>query len=275
MANPSAPAPPPPPVSRATRRLRLVLIAAPLALAVASAASYSRWQNNQRRLAAILETTGVSARDRGALRQLAWERGTDYATLAVARALVYDFLAAQDAAADGAAAGTAARLGQLAQARTLAREALAEQPSSWQGWLLDGAATYLERAHQRDRRLYTEAAAWEQPLRRAHELAPGKSEPKRFLVAAYLEVWPALSREKKAFALELVREIFAREERTFTRLLPAWLAVARDTEVFEPIPDRSDAWRQVVDQLAHRRDRQRLEAARERHLAALAREAKP
>lgn len=270
MANPSASSPPSPPASRALRWLRLSLIVAPLAVALISAAGYSRWHDNQRRLAKILETTGVAARDEGAERQLGWERGSDYATLTAARALVYDFLAAQEASP----AGAAARLEQLAQGRALAREALAAQPSSWQGWLLEGAATYLERSQRQDRRLYTEAAAWELPLRRAHELAPGKNEPKRFLTAAYLEVWPALSREKKAFAQELVREIFAREPRTFTRLLPAWLAVARGTEVFAPIPDRTEAWHQVLTQLAHRQDWRRLIEARERYLAAIEREMK-
>jgi|GEM_PF-984873 len=169
----------------------------------------------------------------------------------------------RDASVDGPAT-------RLEQAADLAAGVLAERPSIWQAPMLLGAATYLARSETRDPRLFTAYRDWEAPLELALSLAPAKPEPKRFLAVAYLELWPAVSDEKRRTARELIGEAF-RDPGILRRLAGIWLAVVADREeAFAPIPPDPESWRHVGILLAREREwrsfveaRRRLRAAQE------------
>lgn len=246
---------------------RLALAAAALLASGLSIFFYLGWAENRRELTELLEGFGVAERRDDLARQLLWERSPADARLTAARALTYDFLAARGE--EEGSADPEERLEQPPIARDLALRVLRAEPSRWQGWLFLGATTYLERSWLRDRRLVTEAGAWERSLGRARELAPGKVEPQRLLAMAYLELWPTLSPAKKEAARELLENVFAREPRNYARLLPVWLEVAGEGEVFAPIPDRPEAWKTLLGVLARRGDWRLYVEARERFLEVL------
>jgi hypothetical protein len=152
----------------------------------------------------------------------------------------------------------------LAEAARVAGEVLARRPSAWDAAMIHGAATYLGWSRARDDRLFTSYRSWEAPLEASLELAPGKREPVRFLAAAYLEIWPALSPRKKEIARGLLAEVFRGPE-DLARLLEPWLSVAQDRrEAFSILPDEPEVWGRVESVFASRGDWQGFRAARVR-----------
>ncbi len=259
-----------PTVARWLRATRLGLIC--LAVLLISAALYGhvQWRQERAALLRLLIASDLENQDVVAKR-VAHELTAHHARLIVARALVYAVLD-NAAAKPGEARPLEPRRAQeqLVAARELAATTLETQPNSWQATMLLGATLYLERALLQDRRLYTAAADWELPLHQAMDDASGKAEPRRFLLAAYLEVWPNLSAEKKALTRQLLAQAFAEDPEAIDRLLPTWLAVARRTEeAFQPIPERPDAWRRIVRAYELQLAWPRFCAAYERYLDAL------
>jgi hypothetical protein len=159
----------------------------------------------------------------------------------------------------------AARMAETARA---GREILARRPASWEAALVAGAATYLGWSQSRDPRLFTAYRQWEAPLETALRLAPTKREPVRFLAAAYLEVWQALSPRKRETARALLAEVF-RDPEDLQRLLPPWLDTAADQqEAFAVLPDDPEVWEQVEKAYTRRGDLQGFAAAHQRREAA-------
>lgn len=164
---------------------------------------------------------------------------------------------------------TEARVERLDRAREYALEVLRERPAAWDAAMLLGASTYLARSTARDPRLFRDQRGWEGPLELAWQLAPTEPETGRFLVTAYLELWPALSETKRRRARTLLTEAFT-DPSTFRRLVGAWLDVAGDRrEAFEAIPDEPHAWATLVDLYARQRDWPAYLEARSRWLDAL------
>lgn len=185
------------------------------------------------------------------------------ARLLTARLVVHRVISATETERPAAAA-------LLPLAKELAAEVLRAQPGDWQASMLLGTATYLEWSLTQNRRLFTEAAAWEKPLQHSIELAPGHLEPKRLLATAYLEVWFALSPTKKTLARGVLREVFSADQRAYRALLPAFVAVTPDfEEIFDVIPSEPEAWQDVERIYSERRAFGALAAARERYLQAL------
>ena len=150
-----------------------------------------------------------------------------------------------------------------------AREVLARRPASWEAALVAGAATYLGWSQARDPRLFTAYRQWEAPLETALRLAPSKREPARFLAAAYLEIWPALSPRKRGIARGLLTEVFRRSE-DLGRMIDPWLDTAADRrEAFAVLPDDPAAWERVEQAYAARGDLPGFAAARQRREASL------
>lgn len=202
-----------------------------------------------------------------------YERTVHHAEVLTARGLLHTVLDARDEAsatsgADSTIRGTAAdRLPRVAE---LARRVLVAQPNSWEGAMLLGSAIYLERSILRDPQLYTAYPDWEAPLEKALREAPSKAEPRRFLAGAYLEVWPALSPEKKAAATSLLRRAFASDPLAFSTLLPTWLDLSSDQEeTFAVIPDKSKAWSTLERHFAKAKDWPTFCRAHGRRLEAL------
>lgn len=142
----------------------------------------------------------------------------------------------------------------LALARDLAREALERQPANAEAsWIL-GATISMIRARERDTRLFSLSKEWESPIRRSIALAPNARDPRRMLVGAYLDVWPALSSARRAEATGLLREAF--EDRlTFQRLIGPWFEIAGSLPAAATlVPDRSWAWSPFVERAARQRD---------------------
>lgn len=152
----------------------------------------------------------------------------------------------------------------LERAAGVAGEVLARRPGSWEAaWGL-GAATYLGWSLAEDPRLFTEYRRWEAPLESAVTLSQARREPLRFLAAAYLEVWPALSEAKRERTRELLLQVF-RDPEGLKMLLAPWLAIAPDREAaFAAIPDDPIAWSALLDALMTRRDWEGWTAARSR-----------
>ncbi len=268
------------------RAARAALFVVCILLSAEALATASRWHANRDRLSKILSESGTDAPislseavrsdsaegddDLGAaIRRVAFERTPHHAKLTVARTLVYQAMA--DSAA-GTRAGGAETASHLAVAREMALEVLGQQPNSWQALMFVGAATYLEWSLTSDRRLYTSAAEWEQPLLEALEQARGQPEPRRFLTAAYLETWAALSAAKKARARELARAMFREDPDSFDRLGPVWLEVAGDLEdSLEAIPDLPGPWHALQRHFAQTRDWDSFCMAHGRHIDALRR----
>jgi hypothetical protein len=139
-----------------------------------------------------------------------------------------------------------ASLGRLVAARALALEALAAQPASFEAAMIVGATVSLERSRSRDTRIFSLAADWERPLTAALALAPGAARPRQLLAAAYLEVWPALSPEKRKLAGELLREALSDRE-MFERLFDPWVATAGSlAAAAELLPDEPESWRRLA-----------------------------
>jgi hypothetical protein len=167
------------------------------------------------------------------------------------------------------AADPAASAARLARAARLAEEVVARRPGSWDAAGVLGAATYLSWSQARDPRLFTDYPRWQRPLERAVALGPGQREPVRFLAAAYLEVWPALSEEKQRDARRQLARVF-RHRDDLSLLLSPWLDTAGSLdEAFSPIPEGPEAWGRVEAEMARRGDREGFSQARDRRRRAL------
>ncbi len=262
-----------PAVDRATRApsvrvraLQLGLLVGCLLVGVAATAHQMRWRSERDALLTAVRDNSLATGPENALNQRIAHEGTPHhAQLLVARALIHAVL-------ECACPDPAIHVDKVRAAARLAREVLAAQPNSWQAAMLLGAATYLERTLTRDRRLFTAAADWEAPLEKAMREAPGKAEPRRFLVAAYLEVWRNLSSAKKARTRELITAAFHEDEASFARLLPAWLEIPQSlAEAFAPIPDRPEVWHEISRTFAKREEWARVGLIEERYRVALER----
>ncbi|HEX3130817.1 MAG TPA: hypothetical protein VH394_26010 [Thermoanaerobaculia bacterium] len=168
----------------------------------------------------------------------------------------------------------AATLRRLELARRLAASVAVRRPSSWEAAMIQGAATYLGWSLQRDRRLLAEPEEWEGPLLRALQVAPGRPEPARFLAAAYLELWPALSRGKKESARGLMARALA-DRLTFEALIEPWLRIADSrAQAFSAIPDQPWALGRLQQIAAADADWNAYREARIRWYASLERSAR-
>ncbi len=272
--------------------VRAVLLVLCLLLSAEALAIVSRWRANRDRLHEILEqvpsfvdSSGGSAvpeSDSGVAtgqeedspsRRVAFERTPHHAKLVVARTLVYQALAFGRPGESTPFESSSTLIEQLSTARELALEVLAQQPNSWQASMFLGAATYLDWSLRSDERLYTAATEWEKPLRLAMALAAGKSEPRRFLAAAYLETWAALSAAKKDFTRQLVTTMFREDPSSFDRLGPVWFEVAGDGEsALEVIPDLPHPWNTLKRSFAAKRDWESFRLAHGRYVEALKRQ---
>ncbi len=228
----------------APKLIGVVLAAACLLCAWWSISIYAQWSGSRAALVTTLQQAGVTSQE--VYDRVQREPVAHHAQLDTARALVFQLL--QASPIESLPAGERQttrdqRLSNLMAAHELAKRALVRQPNSWEAAMLQGATTYLVWSLTRDRRLFTDASAWQEPLIKAWNEAPGRPEPRRILGTAYLELWPALSPEKRAFATDLLRTTFAADADAFKQLGPAWLEIAADNaEALAIIPDRPKAW---------------------------------
>ena len=255
----------------ARRRLAAGAVTA-LAFALAAATIGAESGRRAERRAVLAELAALSAD--GALDAAARERLSATAErvhqpaalrLALARRLV-------DQAVAGAGDDSQAAARRLDLARRYAADAFFDRPAAWRAPMLLGAATYLARTLRRERELVTASAEWDAPLAWSRELAPASLEPARFTVLAYLELWPALSPEKRETAAALLR-VTLDNRRFFDRLIEPWLAVADDRDTaFAALPDRAWIWRQLGERYAKRGDWRTYVEVRQRWRGALGRE---
>ncbi|HSU81716.1 MAG TPA: hypothetical protein VLR69_04810 [Thermoanaerobaculia bacterium] len=240
--------------------LRAALALTAITLALTAAGGYRALRTSRDAESARLERDGVSL-DTAALGR---EPDPDGVRLRAARTVLaaeLDPTRRQGLPPEQAARESAAR---MAEAAATARGVLALRPASWEAALVAGAATYLEWSQARDPRLFTAYRQWEAPLETALRLAPAKREPVRFLAAAYLEIWPALSPRKREIAHGLLTEVF-RDPEELSALLSPWLDTAADRrEAFSVLPDDPEAWEKVERAYAERRDLAGLTEARQR-----------
>lgn len=242
-----------------------------LALAVAAILQVIRWRENRDRLLETLATSGTATA--AVEREVRREITPHQAQLDAARALVFHLLEAPPVESMPPAereAALEARRASLAEARALARAGLRAQPNSWQAAMLIGAATYIDWSLERDPRLFTESETWHAPLRKALREAPAQDEPRRLLASAYLELWPVLAPERKDFARDLLRRLFAEDPQAFDRLGPIWFEVAGDVdEALALVPSTPRAWEQVQATFAARHQHHLFVRARGRYLDSL------
>ncbi len=245
--------------------LRAALALTAIALALATAMGYRTLRASREAEAAGLERDGVT-QDAAALGR---EPDPDGVRLRAARTLLaaeLDPARHQGLPPEQAARESAAR---MAAAAGTARGVLALRPASWEAALVTGAATYLAWSQARDPRLFTAYRQWEAPLEAALRLAPSKREPVRFLAAAYLEIWPALSPRKREIAHGLLAEVF-RDPGDPGPLLAPWLDTAADRrEAFAVLPDDPETWEKVERIYADRHDLAGVTEARQRQERAL------
>lgn len=250
--------------SRPTPALaRAALTAAALLAAALPCLSYRSWRAAQERLGRLVAAHAGVLPERLAA-DVRREPDAVRGEIVVARAL----LAAELDPRTAAAPRPAGR-GRLAAARDLAAAAVAARPAAWDAIMVLGAATYLDWAQARDRRVLTAYRRWEEPLLAALALAPGKPEPRRLLAAAYLELWPAVSSDKRALTRRLLARGF-REPDTFNRLIGAWLDAAPSrAAAFALVPPEPQAWQHLEEILARRGDWAGATAAHERRRQAI------
>lgn len=244
-----------------------------IALAAASVWQLRSFRQEQVRLDRLARASGVLAYEPGLPEGLAREPDPWHARLGLARTLFAS--AASSTGPAEADREMTVRLRRLELAHRLAAGVAVERPSSWEAAMIEGAAVYIGWSLQRDRRLLAEAEEWEAPLLRSLAVAPGRPEPVRFLAAAYLELWPALSRGKKESARALMTRALA-ERRTFEALIGPWLRTADSrAQAFSAVPREPWAWERLqqieeadADWDAYREARLHWYAALERSMRA-------
>jgi hypothetical protein len=246
--------------------VRGALVAAALllaALTLLDRRADRRWHADFEGRLAALELPDAAA---AGLAVVAREDDPAHRRLALARAVVGAEMPVLREGAEAAAA-----VERLETARQLAAEALAERPAAWEAPLLLGAATYLARRRAEDPRVVTEAAAWEGPLARARELAPTAPEPARVSAVAYLDLWPALSADKRRLARELLALAF-RDAGSRRRMLAVWIDQVDDPEEAMALLPAGDpaAWREAQRAFEQRDDWRSAATARRRWRQALA-----
>lgn len=237
-----------------TRALSWLLAVLALVAAWGSITMYLGWVSNRDDLLTLLGDAGIA--EQPVLERVRREPVVHHAQLDAARAMVFALLQApalESLPAAERSSALASRRAHLESAHALARSALTVQPNSWEAAMLQGATTYLLWSLERDRRLFTASETWQEPLIKAWREAPGRSEPRRILGTAYLELWPALSADKQRFATELLATTFAEDADAFQRLGPVWLETLSDTDrALEIIPDTPRAWDRTSRYFAER-----------------------
>jgi hypothetical protein len=240
--------------------LRAALALAAIVLALATISGYRTLRASRTAGLAGLERDGVTL-DAAVLGREPEPEGVRLRAAHAELAAELDPARRQGIAPEQAARETAERMARVA---ATARGVLALRPASWEAALVMGAATYLGWSQARDPRLLTAYRQWEAPLEAALRLAPAKREPVRFLTAAYLEIWPALSPRKREIAHGLLAEVF-RDPDELGALLVPWLDTAADRrEAFSVLPDDPEAWEKVERVYADRRDLAGFAEARQR-----------
>ncbi len=215
-----------------------------LALATYSGLQFQTFRQQRQDIVALAHSTGMTGTSL-LLTDLEGAWDAEDARMRLARAIVAQALDPDT---------TAPRDRNLRLAATLGKEVRQQRPANWQAPMIEGAATYLDWSLNRDDRLFRSPESWQQPLLASLELAPSRVEPTRFLASAYLELWPALSPEKRQLARGLLRR--AMEEAShFRRLLKPWLSrAATQEEAFSVVPDQPEAWRHLGREYAGRHD---------------------
>lgn len=253
-----------PPAGRA-RLLRVGLAAAGIALALLAVLRYGALRAEHRTQTARLEGMGIPLDPRVG-REVVREPEPEGVRLRAARAVLAGEMAHAASLSPATPEGRTEMLAssrRLAEAARTAGEVLASRPASWEAAMVLGASTYLSRSLARDSSLFTSARDWEEPLQAARRLAPAKREPTRFLAAAYLEIWPALSAPKREATQGLIAEMF-QEPDDLRLLLEPWLAAVDRREALSVIPPDPQAWEQVQSFYAGRGDWQAFSEARQR-----------
>jgi hypothetical protein len=240
--------------------VRAALVLAGLVLALVTLAEYRSLQASRAEAFRWLERSRVTL-DAAALDR---EPDPERVRLRAARAVLVAEL--DPARQQGAAPESAGRMTEVARA---GREILARRPASWEAALTAGAGTYLAWSQTRDARLFTAYREWHDPLVAAYHLGPDQGDPVRFLTAAYLETWPALSPHRRQLARGLLAEVFRNPE-DLARLLGPWLDTAADRrEAFAVLPDDPEVWERVAKAYSQRGDLDGFAAAQGRGEAAL------
>ncbi len=241
---------------------RATLALAGIGLAAVSVAQLFSHRAGQRSLEELARETGVIAQDPGLLEAISREPDPWRARLRLARTLLASAIAEPRPE-------PAIVLRRLEAARGLASSVSLERPASWEAAMTRGASTYLEWSLRRDRRIFSHPEEWEGPLLRSLELAPGRPEPARFLAAAYLELWPALSRGKQESARNLLAGALS-DRATFEALIEPWMRTAGSYEAaFSAMPAAPWAWERLQQIAAEDADWPAYSAARHRWYAAL------
>lgn len=262
------------PTSLRERAVAVALAATALALAAVVVGQLLAWQAAQADLLLDLKDAGLADSRPELLHNVRYERSTEAARVAVARALVHQVLALDSSMLGTDEAGR--RVEALPRIEELARRSLEDQPGDWQAQMILGTSIWLRRFYDRDPRLVTAYRDWEAPLLASVAGAEDQLEPRRVLVSAYLEIWRNLSPEKRRTATAMLSDLFADDLRSYRMLLPSWLHVERDPErALAVIPADPEAWTILRRLYADRKSwtsfilaHERLQSALERDLEA-------
>ena len=244
---------------------RLLLVATGF-LVAALVADHLRWRDFRDEHVLRISAAGPKVATPTSLRRVQRERTPIHARVTATRALVYGSIQADS---EGILP-LEERQRRLAEAQSLARQNLSENPVGWESWMLLGTAIYSERALGNDRRLITESKDWENPLLRAVETGAGRIEAQRMLAAPYLETWAYLSPEKKERTRTLLTEVFRSDPEALERLAPLWLLHnGTREEALSIFPPHPRAWRFLEGYFLERRQFPALIRAHEHHWDAL------
>lgn len=246
--------------------MRTGLAAAGILLALAAFGRYRMLEGARREATAWLAQSGRPV-DAPLERELARELDPGGLAVRAVRASLAREISAITHTDPAVTAGQGFRqqsAGRLAETARRAGAVLADNPASWEAAMVLGAATYLSESQARDSRLFTGHERWEEPLQAAQRLAPSKLEPARFLTAAYLEIWPALSPPKREITQRLVSEML-RNPDDLDLILGHWLDAAGDRRTaLSAVPADPHAWERVQSLLAQRGDWEGFSEARSR-----------
>ncbi|MFN7974915.1 MAG: hypothetical protein U0166_21615 [Acidobacteriota bacterium] len=224
-------------------------------------------------LDSLLHDSRVPARHPEWVERFDREPDADHARINAARVLLRDAFDVRwmaELPPDEASREGERHRARLDLARSLAADAGRRRPAAWQCPMIAGGATFVERYTTRDPRLYAGLSDWEGPLLTAERLSPGQSEPSRYLAAAYLSTWFALSVQQRRDAAELIRSLFASDLTEIDPLIDTWVAVAASFEdVVATMPAHPDAWRRLERTLARRGDVAHVAWTRDRWRQAL------